>query len=101
MKSSIRQEKVRYWRRHIAKAAAYAGSQQSYCRAEEISLHSFQYWKKKFADESRQERSVKALLPSPFMAVEVERTEQVLPLTLPDARWVAELIIHLQQGMCR
>ena len=101
MPSKNREEKVQSWREHIARAARFAGSQQSYCDAEGISVQSLHYWRKKLLGGGGLRKTAKNLPLSPFIAVEVERVTPDPVSTLPDPRWVAELIIHLQQAVRR
>ena len=92
MEQGNRGSKERYWRNHISMAERFGGSLASYCRAQEISLNTFNYWRKKFAAGSVK----KAVVASPFAGVLVER----IPVNrgLPDPRWVADLILHLSDG---
>jgi hypothetical protein len=85
--------KRQLWRSHVDDAKKYSGSVEEFCRSKQITPQSFHYWKKKFAKESR------AIEPlSSFIPVEVTRGIPSAPPTLPDPRWLAKLIHHLQSG---
>lgn len=92
MKSSAQVEKRRFWRGHIAMAGRYAGSHKAYCRSQGISVHSFYYWKKRLLGDGA--KSV-ALVPRPFVPVEVTPPRIGMSSRLPDPRWLAEFILHL------
>lgn len=93
MKVINRSEKEEFWRGHMSKSARFPGSLAAYCRSEGLSIHTFHYWRKRFAKgENRLPRPVSA----PFVEVEIERSPE---RRLPDAAWVAELILHLSRGV--
>ncbi len=98
LKGKTKEEKVAYWKAHVEKFKKYGGSAPSYCLSEQISRSTFQHWQRKL-------RSAKA---SGFVAVKVA-TVSAPPVeslnvanpsrsALPDAVWIAEFILRLQQG---
>ena len=92
MQPRNRDEKEKFWRRELALAASYSGSQVKFCRERGLSIHIFQYWRKKIMD--RNISSSKALVSAtPFIPIQVESVRR---REWPDARWVAEFISHLQ-----
>lgn len=82
------------WISHIESARNYPGNIESYCRDKQISKPAFYYWKMKLAKEKAR------TLPS-FVPVEVTRSAERATPDLPDPRWLAELVYHLQAGGAR
>ena len=90
MKSMSRVNKSEIWRKRLEMAARRTGTLSEFCRSEGVSLEALRYWQKKFAQPC---------LPAPtasFVAVEIEEASR--GGSLPDPRWLAELILHLQGG---
>lgn len=93
---AINESKRQWWQSQIEAAEKYCGSIEEFCRSRQLTTHTFRYWKKKFARESR------AMQPlSSFVAVEVTRSNELANLPLPDPRWLATLIRELQVGGVR
>lgn len=103
-----RLENERAWREHVARLKEYRGTVSAYCRDHGISRFTLTYWRKK----SKAERtpsvarlpSVRAEARSAFVPVEViaepvGRPRVTSPMGLPDPRWLAELVMHLQLSM--
>ena len=88
MKSVTKFDRAQFWRHHISRRRALNSRVTQYCRAEGLSPFTFRYWEKKLGGGSRP-------LPA-FVPVEVV---PVLPTAketlLPDAKWLAEFILHL------
>lgn len=101
MKSTTNLEKEQIWRAHMTKAAAFDGSNRSYCKSAGISLNTFQYWRSKFAF-SKDASLVKPAARPAFAKVEIVSAapKPVRSSGLPDPKWMAELILHLS-GNCR
>ena len=101
MKSTTNLEKEKIWRAHMAKAAAFDGSNRSYCKSASISLNTFQYWRSKFAF-SKEVGQAKSAARSAFARAEIVNAmpEPFRLSRLPDPKWMAELILHLS-GSCR
>ena len=96
--SITRTENQKKWREHVAKAQEHGDGFASYCRVNGISNSTLVYWRKKLgpkpASELRQ--------GSPFIPVQVLNVESMpRGSTLPDAKWVAEVILHLSAGISR
>jgi len=98
MKQTLsRSEKSKYWRSQIVLAEKFPGSVASFCNTQNISIHTFNYWKNKFRIEGE---PAKAMVPRPFIEVQVERSQSMhRKPELPNAIWLAELIMHLQRGL--
>jgi hypothetical protein len=96
--SMSNQAKRQYWATKVAKAKQRSGSLSAFCRAEGISINTFQYWQKRFNKEM--------LMPQPdrgrFLPVEiVDEPAQANTSRRPDPRWLAEFILHLHGGELR
>lgn len=93
------EEKVAYWRRQLEVFAKYPGSQAQFCRESNVCPHLLHYWRKKLVGSvSKRQLSVRR---SSFVPVSIERLPLVMSSSaprLPDARWLAEFILRLQQG---
>ena len=89
-------QKEQFWKAHIAQAKYFDGSINKYCEREGIQVHTFKYWKSRLAKKSASRLPV----PSTFIPVNISSSEQ-LPTkkSLPDPKWIAELIFHLQEGL--
>lgn len=90
--------KAKYWSDHIEAAGIYPGSVSAYCRAHGLEVSSFYWWRRKL-----RARPPKCSPPS-FLPVVVRDTNaltrQPMPASkLPDARWVAEVMLHLARGL--
>ncbi len=88
-KPSKRSANVEVWRRRLEAAENFPGTILEYCRCEGISREALRYWRQRLGSAA----------VSPFAPVEVLLPTPVA--RLPDARWVAELILHLHAGGAR
>jgi hypothetical protein len=94
----VRIENEKIWRDRVVRASRYPGTILSFCRSEGISREGLRYWQKKISCG----RVGSATAPVVPRFVDVEIVDQQRPTAgLPDARWVAELILHLQSGGAR
>lgn len=75
-------DKRQYWQSVIDRYSGSGLSQKDFCRKEDISLHSFQYWNQRLRHHG--------VVAQGFSRVEVEVSPR-----LPDPAWVAQLILHL------
>lgn len=87
--------KSQVWRAHVAAAQKFSGSAEAYCRSVGIPAHVFHYWKRKFTTEGK---SRHAAAVSRFVPAEVTRDAQPAFSGLPNPRWLAEFLCHLQAG---
>lgn len=87
-------DKEIFWRDQVRSFARFNGSQTAFCRHHGLSVSTFQYWYRKF---HQTDREVQIIEPSPFIEVQVESPPS--KHNMPDAKWVAELILHLQEGL--
>lgn len=98
MKSiSKHSDKEKFWREQLRSFAKFKGSRRAFCRIHGLSASTFQYWHCKYSQIKRCD--VQVVEPSPFVEVEVESQVRSSSRNMPDARWVAELILHLQEGL--
>ena len=88
-------DKNQLWQGHLDDARVFPGGVSGYCRSKQISSSNFYYWRDKLAKKPSAKTT-----PSPFMQVEVTRTPAPQN-SLPDPRWLAELIRGLLVGGVR
>ena len=91
MKSSVRAEKSKYWREQVKMSGEYSGTLSEYCKGQGIHQPSLQYWRKKLGSELSSPKQMIAV----FSKVEVDLPKAALP----EARWVAELVLHIFAGL--
>ncbi len=82
-----------YWREQIARGNRHPGGVASYCRAHAIKPAAFYYWKKRLRRRAIVKR---ASADQSFIPVEILRPEA--KPSLPDARWLSELIVNLMRA---
>ncbi len=94
--SQVSESKRKYWKEKIEKSNHFSGSNVEFCKKEEISFHSFWYWKQKFSKEKN------ALIPeSSFSRVVVEDSKAEDLPQMPKASWLAEFVIELHRRSLR
>jgi hypothetical protein len=95
-----------FWRTKVSESEQFKGPDTKFCRLHDLNNTTFKYWKYRLKKESfRDKRALKGPMGkdlklsaiSKFVGVEVKQAE--IPRQLPDPRWVAELIFHLQGGL--
>jgi hypothetical protein len=91
MDSTIQLEKAVSWPEEVELFEKYEGSLAGFCRSRGLSEVRFRYWEQKL----RKPRKSKAVSVSPFVSVKVEPKAGVSMSSLPDPRWLAEFILHL------
>jgi hypothetical protein len=90
-----RQEVIRFWQQHVEAAKSFPGSAQKYCDAHEIESPSFYSWRKRLSG-ARNPDMAKFL---PVIISESERPAEQSGRGLPNAHWVAEVMLHLIRGL--
>lgn len=92
MKTSLnRVSKEQTWRERVARAARHSGTVLDFCRREGVSREALRYWQRKL-------KTKQALVPTAsFARVEVLEVPTVGSRPMPDAKWLAELILHLHE----
>ena len=88
------QDKRAVWAERIQEAEAFEGSNLQYCKSKGYSEATFRYWKNQLRG-SKAAPIEPAEAASPFLKVEIEKGSP----SLPDPRWVAEIILHLNRGL--
>jgi hypothetical protein len=107
--NSNKQSKLEFWRAHVAGAEQFPAGVGAYCAEQSLPLSTYYGWRKlvKPASLSPKPHKFKRLkkerptfLPVAVTAgqVEVEQTYKSMP-RLPEARWVAEVLLHLARGL--
>ena len=98
--------KIEYWKNHVANAKAHPGGIGGYCRENGIKSSVYYSWRQVIKNEFAGEelvlpREVKRAKPSfiPVMIAESPDSEPQRVSKLPDARWVAEVMLHLLRGL--
>jgi hypothetical protein len=87
--------KINSWREHIAAAGKYPAGITAYCKEHNISVTMYYKWKVKLRHGEK---------PSAFLPVAVSAPQVPLELRsniqgLPEAQWVAEVMLHLIRGL--
>lgn len=100
MKTGIRGrgENETRWQERVRLAEAYPGGVSSYCRRAGVSVEALRYWRKKSGAALATASAVR-VSPPVFLPIQV--MEAVAPArvqALPDAKWVADVILHLSAG---
>ena len=91
-------DRERHWRSHLADIKAHHGSVKSYCRTHGLSADMMYYWRKKLSiNGSGAARRLPMIIGKPaFARVEAAPAAPTTrAVGLPDAKWVAEFIVHL------
>ncbi len=95
---STKQDQENYWREHLGLAEKHPVSQMAYCREAGLEARKLYAARERFKARAARGQA-KALLvrPSqkPFVAVKVNEPKIN---SLPNPKWVAEFILHLQGG---
>lgn len=90
--TNVNTEKEKLWAAKLALASEFGGTAAEFCRQHNLRENQFSYWRTKLASKSR--------LPEPiakaFIPVEVCASPKA-KRSLPDPRWLAELILNLER----
>lgn len=87
-------ERAKFWQQHIDTAKSFPGSAQQYCDEHELESSSFYQWRKRLSGSQSLKKS--DFLP---VVVATERTERPSDPVLPNAQWVAEVMVYLLRGL--
>ena len=91
---------IGYWEEHVRGLSEHRGSLASYCREHGVKDWNLKYWRRRLDVTSKS--GVSKSKRAAFVAVKVLPTlsgvGQTQQSQCPDARWVAELIVHLWSG---
>ena len=103
------QSRLEFWRAHVANADNFPAGVSAYCAEQGLKLSTYYGWRKlvglgSSVPKPRKPKRIKKAQPS-FLPVavtsgpvEVESMFQSMP-KLPEARWVAEVMLHLVRGL--
>lgn len=105
-----KEARINYWREHIKSAATYKTGIYGYGKENKISKSALYRWKKHFSDlNNKKFVPKKAVLKnkehqSPFLPIivntaDLKTSNIILKNSLPDARWLAEVITYVLQGL--
>lgn len=109
---SNQQSKLEFWREHVAGAEKFPAGVSAYCTEQGLKISTYYGWRKLVKPSGSAPKRPKSLKPkvtkkiqSPFLpvavaagAVEIE-SRVTSPLKLPEARWVAEVMLYLMRGL--
>jgi hypothetical protein len=97
--STNRTENEQRWAQHVKQAGTHKEGLAAYCRETGISRAAIHYWLRKLEKKSfvATTRTRPAFIPVQVLAT----AEVVRPQQLPDAKWVAEVLLYLSAGLCR
>lgn len=97
MKTTIpKDQKAVFWQQHIELANQYPSGIQKYCEANGLASQTFYKWRLKI--NSKPNKKLATLKPTnPFAVVQVSKPEVSRKQGLPDAKWLAEFILHLAE----
>jgi hypothetical protein len=99
LKKLTRRENEKNWQTLVERSRHRAGSVEEFCNAEGVSLSAFGYWKKKLRSQSKLTKKTKDV--SAFSRVEILEPAYYPPRSSAlEAKWVAEIILHLHRGAC-
>ena len=94
--SKVLSERAKFWQQHVEAAKSFPGSIQNYCELHELDSSSLYQWRKRFSGAT-QVKTKSEFLPvvvsSPALAGSTAGS------TLPNAQWVAEVLLHLIRGL--
>lgn len=81
----------------VERSRVRAGSLEEFCKAEGVSPSAFGYWQQKLRLQSVPRKKTSEL--SAFARVEIiEPASYPTRSSVPNAKWVAEIILHLHRG---
>ena len=99
MMSLVHQQKVKIWEARFESFKTFPGTIESFCKTEKIAVSAFYKWRQKLSPHvvlKRRKKTKSRFLPvvvSEMSARPVEERNH-----LPEARWVAEVMLHLVRG---
>lgn len=89
-------DKKEFWQKQIESARKFPGSQAAFCKANNLSINTFNYYRKKFGNYKKSVPTI----AGPFVEVAIKKPNSSLGgRFLPDPKWVADFILHLQKGL--
>ena len=95
--TTLKEQKAIFWSKHLDLANQYPAGILKYCEVNGLAIQTFYKWKLRLQSQVVKNLPAKRLTKSPFAEVQVCRPEVVHQQSLPDAKWLAQLILHLNQ----
>lgn len=98
---TLNQDKLEYWRNHIEQSKQHPDSIQAYCEANNIATSVYYKWRQRVLN-LRPSKVISKKVKSAFVPVVVSSSEtQSYQRTksLPDSKWVAEVITSVIRGL--
>ena len=92
----IQSERSGFWQQHVDAAKSFPGSAQQYCDEHELESTSFYQWRKKLSGSAQSSKKSDFL---PVVVTKPERAERPSEAMLPNAQWVAEVMVCLIRGL--
>ncbi len=94
---TINKQKEKFWKAHVSEGLKCTGGISEYCREQNLSKSTFQYWKRRFSNSNSNSNSKPTAKPAtvnPFVPVSVTREEKALP----DPEWLARFVGEFLRG---
>lgn len=91
------QYKIKFWTEHLAAAASYSKGIGAYCSEHGLSVTMYYKWKVKLAQVKP--TKMPAFLPIAVSTPTEFRKANTKFHELPEARWVADVMLHLIRGL--
>lgn len=92
-----KEEKIQFWQGHFAAVETFQGSVKAYCKSQGLQLSTFYSWRKKLFCRSKPEKCSSFLPVIVRPPLTVKKEDRIS--ALPDAQWVAEVMVHLLRGL--
>lgn len=88
-------EKTEFWQKQIEAVKKFQGSKTAFCRTNSLSVHTLNYYIKKFSKEKKLPRVTR-----PFVEVVVENPiNQIKRGSLPDPKWLEDGLMEPDNGL--
>lgn len=94
---SMNHSKVKFWSDHLAAAARHPAGIGAYCKEHGLSATMYYKWKTKLHQGKGDKPS--AFLPVVVAAPQATREFKRNTRDLPEAQWVADVMLHLIRGL--
>ncbi len=91
-------EKIAMWEEHMLKAESFIGSNMRYCQEAGISKSQFGYWKNRLKEIKEKSSGVPEQKSSNFIPVKIQPIT-MKKVSLPEAKWLAEFLVHFMEGV--
>ena len=89
-------ERAKFWQQHVEAAKSFSGSVQQYCDEHDLDPSSLYQWRKRFSGTNQNPSKSEFL---PVVVSRPEQSERPSQAILPNAQWVAEVMLHLIRGL--